>query len=81
MSVLGCCVRLATPCSPQRDFHRLEAARDSSRHHRQEAAAVQQVESLRIGCNHLLMAVQPHTQNRYHLSLPFFEVLWYRRRI
>ena len=71
MNALGCCARLATPCSPHRYSHRLEAARDSPRHHRQEAAAVQQVESLRLGCNHLLMAVQPHTQNRYHLSLPF----------
>ena len=71
MSALGSCVRLTAPCSPQRVSHRLEAARDSPRHHRQEAAAIQQKESLRLGCNHLLMAVQPHTQNRYHLSLPF----------
>ena len=71
MSALGCCVRLATPCSPRRDFHRLEAARDNPRHHRQEAAEVQHKVSLRLGCNHLLTAVQPHTQNRYHLSLPF----------
>ena len=71
MSALGCYVRLATPCSPHRYSHRLEAARDSPRHHRQGAAAVQQVESLRLGCSQLLAAVQPHTQNRYHLSLPF----------
>ena len=71
MSVLECCVHLATPYSPHSDFHRLEAARDSPRHHRQETAAVQQMEYLRLGCNHLLTAVQPHTQNRYHLSLPF----------
>ena len=62
MSALACYVRLATPCHPLGDSHRLEAAGDSPRHHRQEAAAVQQVESLRLGCNHLLMAVQPHTQ-------------------
>ena len=71
MSALACYVRLATPCPPLGDSHRLEAAGDSPRHHRQEAAAVQQVESLRLVCNHLLKAVQPHTQNRYHLSLPF----------
>lgn len=71
MSALGCYVCLATPCSPHRYSHRLEAARDSPRHHRQEAAEVQQVESLRLVCNHLLKAVQPHTQNRYHLSFPF----------
>ena len=71
MNALGSCVRLTAPCSPQRVFHRLEAARDSPRHHRQEAAIVQQVKSFRPGCSHLLTAVQPHTQNRYHLSLPF----------
>lgn len=71
MSALGCYVRLATPCPPHRYSHRLEAARDSPRHHRQEAVAVQQMKSLRPGCSHLLTAVQPHTQNRYHLSLPF----------
>ena len=71
MNALGSCVRLTAPCSPQRVSHRLEAATDSPRHHRQEAAAVQQVEYHRFGCNHLLTAVQPHTQNRYHLSLPF----------
>ena len=71
MNAFGSYAHLATPCSPRIDSHRLEAARDSPRHHRQEAATVQQMESLRLGCNHLLMAVQPHTQNRYHLSLPF----------
>ena len=71
MNALGSCVRLTAPCSPQRVSHRLEAARDCLRHHRQEAAAVQQKESLRPGCSYLLTAVQPHTQNRYHLSLPF----------
>ena len=71
MNAFGSYAHLATPCYPRRNFHRLEAARDNPRHHRQEAASVQQMESLRLGCNHLLMAVQPHTQNRYHLSLPF----------
>ena len=71
MNALGSCVRLTAPCSPQRVSHRLEAARDCLRHHRQEAAEVQQVESLRLVCNHLLKAVQPPTQNTYHLSLPF----------
>ena len=71
MNAFGSYARLATPCYPRRDFHRLEAARGCPRHRKQEAAAVQQMESLRLGCNHLLMAVQPHTQNRYHLSLPF----------
>lgn len=54
-----------------KESHRLEAASDNPRHQRQEAAAVQQMKSLRPGCSHLLTAVQPHTQNRYHLSLPF----------
>ena len=71
MNAFGSYARLATPRYPHRDFHRLEAARDNPRHHRQEAAAIQQMESLRLGCNHLLTAVQPHTQNRYYLSLPF----------
>ena len=71
MNALGSCVRLTAPCSPQRVSHRLEAARDSPRHHRQEAAAVQQMESLRLGCNHLLTAVQPHTQNAHYLPFPF----------
>ena len=71
MNALGSYAHLATPYSHHRDFLRLEAARDSPRHHRQEVAAIQQMESLRLGCNHLLTAVQPHTQNRYHFSLPF----------
>lgn len=71
MNAFGSYARLATPCYPRRDFHLLEAARNNPRHHRQEAAAIQQMESLRLGCNHLLTAVQPHTQNRYNLSLPF----------
>ena len=49
MRALECCVHLATPYSPHSDFHRLEAARDCLRHHRQEAASIQQKESLRLG--------------------------------
>ena len=71
MNAFGSYAHLTAPSYPRRDFHRLEAARDNPRHHRQEAAAIQQMESLRLGCNHLLTAVQPHTQNRYNLSLPF----------
>ena len=71
MRALGSCVRLTAPCSPQRVSHRLEAASDNPRHQRQEAAAVQQMKSLRPGCSHLLTAVQPHTQNGHHLPFPF----------
>ena len=71
MRALECCVHLATPYSPHSDFHRLEAARDCLRHHRQEAAAIQQKESLRLGCTHHLTAVQPHIQNAHHLPFPF----------
>ena len=71
MSDLGGYVRYASLCYPRIVLHEAVDAIGSPRHHRQEATAAQRLVSLLLDCCHLLTAVQPQTQNRYHLPFPF----------